>query len=75
MAIVDYISDDDPDAAQALKEDIEARASRLRENPQLHRVERVRLADGTVHEVPVDREKGIDLRLGLDVVRMAAISA
>lgn len=38
--------------------------------PLRYRVERVRLADGTVHEVPVDREKGIDLRLGLDVVRM-----
>ena len=36
-----------------------------------YRVERVRLPDGTVHEIPVEREKGIDLRLGLDVVRMA----
>ena len=36
-----------------------------------YRVERVRLPDGSVHEVPVEREKGIDLRLGLDVVRMA----
>lgn len=35
------------------------------------RIERVRLADGTEHDVPVQREKGIDLRLGLDVVRMA----
>lgn len=32
-----------------------------------YRVERVRLPDGTVHEIPVEREKGIDLRLGLDV--------
>ena len=36
-----------------------------------YRVERVRLSDGSVHEIPVGREKGIDLRLGLDVVRMA----
>ena len=36
-----------------------------------YRVERVRLPDGSVHEIPVEREKGIDLRLGLDVVRMA----
>ena len=36
-----------------------------------YRVERVRLSDGSVHEIPVAREKGIDLRLGLDVVRMA----
>ena len=36
-----------------------------------YRVETVRLPDGSVHEIPVEREKGIDLRLGLDVVRMA----
>ena len=41
MAIVNYISDDNPDAAQALKEDIEAKASRLRESPQLYRIGRV----------------------------------
>ena len=35
MSIVDYISDDNPDAAQALREDIEAKVSRLRENPRL----------------------------------------
>ena len=44
MAIVDYISDDNPDAAQALKEDIETKVSRLRDNPRLYRVGRV---DGT----------------------------
>lgn len=43
-AIVDYISDDNPEAAQALKEDVEARVSQLRENPRLYRVGRV---DGT----------------------------
>ena len=42
--IVDYISDDNPEAAQALKEDIETRVSQLRENPRLYRVGRV---DGT----------------------------
>ena len=36
-----------------------------------YRVETVRLPGGSVHEIPVEREKGIDLRLGLDVVRMA----
>ena len=40
-AIVDYISDDNPEAAQALKDDIEAKASRLRQNPRLYRVGRV----------------------------------
>ena len=34
-------------------------------------LQRVRLPDGTAHDVPVQREQGIDLRLGLDVVRMA----
>ena len=41
MAIVDYISDDNPDAAQALKGDIEAKTLRLRENPRLYRTGRV----------------------------------
>ena len=41
MAIVDYISDDNPDAAQALKEDIEAKTFQLRENPRLYRTGRV----------------------------------
>ncbi len=44
MAIVDYISDDNPEAAQALKEDIETKVSHLRENPRLYKVGRV---DGT----------------------------
>ena len=39
--------------------------------PLRYRVERVRLTDGSFHEIPVEREKGIDLRLGLDAVRMA----
>lgn len=33
LAIIDYISDDNPDAAQKLKNDIEAKAARLLENP------------------------------------------
>lgn len=41
LAIVDYISDDNPAAAQALKEEIEAGAARLRNNPRLYRVGRV----------------------------------
>lgn len=44
LAIVDYISDDNPNAAQALKDEIEAKTSRLLDNPQLYRVGRV---DGT----------------------------
>ena len=39
--------------------------------PLRYRVEQVRLPDGSVHDLPVEREKGVDLRLGLDVVRMA----
>ncbi|MEO9652399.1 MAG: type II toxin-antitoxin system RelE/ParE family toxin [Roseobacter sp.] len=44
LAIAGYISDDNPDAAQALKDEIEAKTSRLPDNPQLYRVGRV---DGT----------------------------
>lgn len=44
LAIIDYISDDNPDAAQALKDEIEAKTSRLPEHPQMYRVGRV---DGT----------------------------
>ena len=44
LAIVDYISDDNPNAAQALKDEIEVKTSRIPDNPQLYRVGRV---DGT----------------------------
>ncbi|MEP3344896.1 MAG: type II toxin-antitoxin system RelE/ParE family toxin [Hyphomicrobiales bacterium] len=44
LAIVDYISDDNPDAAQALKDEIEDKTSRLTDHPQMYRVGRV---DGT----------------------------
>ena len=36
-----------------------------------YRIESVTLPDGSEHQIPVQREKGIDLRLGLDVVRMS----
>ncbi|NWE71999.1 type II toxin-antitoxin system RelE/ParE family toxin [Pseudomonas gingeri] len=41
LAIVDYISDDNPDAAQRLKDDIEAQAAKLPEHPKLFRPGRV----------------------------------
>lgn len=41
MAIIEYISDDNPDAAQALKNEIEDKASRLTEHPQMYRAGRV----------------------------------
>jgi toxin ParE1/3/4 len=41
IAIVDYISDDNPDAAQRLKDDIEARAAKLPEHPKLYRAGRM----------------------------------
>lgn len=44
VAILDYISDDNPDAAQALKDEIEHKTSLLPDHPQLYRVGRV---DGT----------------------------
>ncbi|MFG1423217.1 type II toxin-antitoxin system RelE/ParE family toxin [Roseixanthobacter liquoris] len=44
LAIIDFISDDNPDAAQRLKDDIEAKAAKLPEHPRLYRPGRV---DGT----------------------------
>ena len=44
LAIVDYISDDNPDAAQALKDEIEEKTLGLPDHPQMYRVGRV---DGT----------------------------
>jgi toxin ParE1/3/4 len=44
LAIIDYISDDNPDAAQALKDEIEDKASHLPDHPQMYRVGRI---DGT----------------------------
>lgn len=41
LAIIDYISDDNPDAAQRLKDDIEAKAAKLPEHPRLYRSGRV----------------------------------
>lgn len=41
LAIVDYISDDNPEAAQRLKDDIEANTARLPEHPKLYREGRV----------------------------------
>jgi toxin ParE1/3/4 len=37
LAIVDYISDDNPKAAQALKDDIEGKVSKLPDHPRMHR--------------------------------------
>ena len=41
LAIVDYISDDNPDAAQRLKDDIEAKTSKLPDHPKLYRAGQV----------------------------------
>lgn len=41
LAIVGYIADDNPGAAQLLKDDIEAGAARLLEYPQLYKAGRV----------------------------------
>ncbi len=37
MDIVAYIADDNPDAAQALKDEIEAKAAKLPRNPKLYK--------------------------------------
>ena len=44
LAIEDYISDHNPDAAQTLKDKIEEKTSQLPEHPKMHRLGRV---DGT----------------------------
>ncbi|WP_084187524.1 type II toxin-antitoxin system RelE/ParE family toxin [Cupriavidus sp. SK-4] len=41
LAIVDYISDDNPDAAQHLKDELQAKAACLPEHPWLYRAGRV----------------------------------
>lgn len=41
LAIVDYISDDNPDTAQRPKDDIEAKAAKLPEFPKLYRTGRI----------------------------------
>jgi toxin ParE1/3/4 len=41
LAIIDYISDDNPDAAQALKDEIESKVLMLRTHPMAFRQGRV----------------------------------
>lgn len=41
LAIVDYISDDNIDAALALLDDVEAKAAQLADNPKLYQAGRV----------------------------------
>jgi addiction module RelE/StbE family toxin len=41
LAIIDYISDDNPDAAQHLKDDIEAKISKLPERPKIYKTGRI----------------------------------
>jgi plasmid stabilization system protein ParE len=41
LAIIDYISDDNPDAAQRLKDEIEAKVARLAKHPKRFREGRV----------------------------------
>ena len=40
-AIVDYISDDNPEAAQVLKDEREATVGKLPQNPRMYRIGRV----------------------------------
>jgi len=41
LTIIEYIAEENPDAAQRLKDDIEAKAALLPEHPQLYRTGRV----------------------------------
>ena len=42
FGIIDFISDDNPDAAQELKNDIEVKVEKLREFPELYKLGRKR---------------------------------
>ncbi len=48
LGIVDYISDDNPDAAQRLKDDIEAKAEKLPSFPRMGRPGRIEGTRGLV---------------------------
>jgi toxin ParE1/3/4 len=41
LAIIDYISDDNPDAAQRLKDEVEAKVAKLPAHPKRYRAGRV----------------------------------
>ena len=41
LQIIDYVSDDNPNAAQALKDDIESKVANLAEHPRLYKTGRV----------------------------------
>ncbi|MDR1853697.1 MAG: type II toxin-antitoxin system RelE/ParE family toxin [Azoarcus sp.] len=41
LEIIEYIADDNPDAAQRLKDEIESKAENLRKHPKLYRSGRV----------------------------------
>lgn len=56
LAIVEYISDDNPDAAQRLKDDIEAKAAKLPEHPKLYRAGRVARHAGNGGAVELRRD-------------------
>lgn len=68
-SIVDYISDDNTDAAQALKDEVEARVSRLPGHPQLYRAGRV---DGT-REMVVRRNYIVVYTIEADVVTIVRV--
>ena len=60
LAIVDYISDDNPDAAQRLKDEIEDKVSKLPEHPRLYRSGRIagtRETSATAHSPAGSRRR------------------
>ena len=69
LAIVDFISDDNPDAAQAVKDEIEAKTSRIPDNSKLYRAGRV---DGT-REMVVSPNYIVIYAEGLEVVTVLRV--
>ena len=69
LAIVDYISDDNLDAAQRLKDDVESKAARLPEHPKLYRQGRL---DGT-REMVVRENYVVVYGINLSTVRVLRV--
>lgn len=69
LSIVEYIADDNPDAAQRLKDDIEAKAAKLPQNPELYRPGRV---PGT-REMVTSANYIVVYRVGAEHVRILRV--
>ena len=72
LAIIDYIADDNPDAAQELKDEIESRAAGLLEFPQMYKAGRVA---GTREMVVRENYAVVYAELALEIVILRVVHA